>query len=145
MNDPRERIPATDEYLRELGRATYNFAYLEWGIVWLTESLEKGFLSKASKLTAGQIADGFIQASNRTDDDVPDKLDLVTLSKNFKELVEDRNRLMHGNPYTAEGGEQRLLYAGKHGRKEWTIDRMAEFSDGVSLASVEVSRLLHGG
>ena len=33
MTEQSERIPAAEDYLRALGRATYNFAYLEWGVI----------------------------------------------------------------------------------------------------------------
>jgi hypothetical protein len=45
-----ERIPADDRYLRDLGRATYNFAYLEWGVIWIGEKLDPGFLNKVTPL-----------------------------------------------------------------------------------------------
>ena len=115
-----ESIPANDQYLRELGRATYNFAYLEWAVVWLTETTEPGFLSEATTLTAGHIAKKFTNAVEKVPASDQDKIELADLARRFGELVEERNRLIHGNPYTAETGEQRLLYSGKHGGKDWT-------------------------
>jgi hypothetical protein len=111
----RESIPAQDQYLRELGRATYNFAYLEWGIVWLTETLQPNFLGAAQALTAGQIALRFIDAVERVPASEPDQRQLTELARKFSELVEDRNRLIHGNPITSSDGEQRLIYLGRHG------------------------------
>ena len=145
MNDQSERIPVGDLYLRALGRATYNFVYLEWGIVWLTETLEPGFLHTATTLTAGQIAGRFTSAIMRLPDSDPDKEALVHLATSFGTLVEDRNRLMHGTPFTAPGGEQRLMYDGKHGRKDWTIELIAEFSSVVAAASIRASELRHYG
>lgn len=145
MANQAERIPVDDQYLRSLGRATYNFAYLEWGIVWLTETIQFGFLTEVHKLTAGQIANRFSKAVGNLADEVPDKQALQSLSSSFTDLVEDRNRLMHGNPFTATGGEQRLLYDGKHGRKDWTIQSVDDFSEKTATASIEAGRLLHGG
>ena len=145
MADQAERIPVDDDYLRALGRAAYNFAYLEWGIVWLTEIIKFGFLSEVRQLTAGQIANRFSQAVSKLADDDANKLSLQLLASSFADLVEDRNRLMHGNPFTAEGGEQRLLYDGRHGRKDWTIRLIDEFSEQTATASIEAGRLLHGG
>ena len=145
MTHARERISVSDRYLRSLGRATYNFVYLEWGIVWLMETLDRGFLYQVPTLTAGQIAKQFLLKVGSLTDCETDKTDLVELASAFKNLTEDRNRLMHGNPFTADGGEQRLLYDGKHGRKEWTIELMDQFADEIALASIEASRLLHGG
>lgn len=145
MTDESERIPAEDRYLRALGRATYNFAYLEWGVVWLTETLEPGFLKKVRKLTAGQISEYFRHVVDRLPESDPDKPALSALSSSFSTLVEDRNRLMHGNPFTAPGGEQRLLYDGKHGRRDWTIELMRDFSSQTAVASSAAGKLLHNG
>lgn len=145
MANQAERVPADDEYLRALGRAAYNFAYLEWGIVWLTETIEFGFLKDVSLLTAGQIANRFDQAVGNLSDDDPNKPALMSLASAFISLVEERNRLMHGNPFAADGGEQRLKYDGRHGRKDWTIPLIQEFSEQTATASIEADRLLHGG
>lgn len=104
MADQSERIPVANAYLRALGRAVYNFTYLEWGIVWLTETMEPGFASKVGTLTAGQIANHFANAVKQMNGADPGKKDLENLVSIFKALVDDRNRLVHGNPFTAEGG-----------------------------------------
>ena len=145
MANQAERIPAEDRYLRGLGRATYNFAYLEWGIVWLTETIDVGFLSEVRKLTAGLIATRFSRAVDDLANQDPDKAALQLLASSFTDLVEDRNKLMHGNPFTAAEGEQRLLYEGRHGRKDWTIQLIDDFSEQTATASIEAGRLLHGG
>ena len=145
MADQSERIPVANAYLRALGRAVYNFTYLEWGIVWLTETIEPGFLRKVGTLTAGQIANHFANAEKQMNGADPGKKDLENLVSIFKALVDDRNRLFHGNPFTAEGGEQRLIYDGKHGQKDWTVDLMTTFSSQVAEASISAGSLLHGG
>ena len=38
MKDQAERNPVADNYLRAIGRAIDNFAYLEWSIIWLPVS-----------------------------------------------------------------------------------------------------------
>ena len=141
----RESIPADDQYLRALGRATYNFAYLEWGVVWLTETIEQGFLDTANSLTAGQIANRFMLAVQRVPESDVDHRELTDLARRFQELVEERNRLVHANPFTAENGAQRLLYVGKHGRKEWSEGLIQQFSDLAALLGAIAARLLHAG
>ncbi|MDE4099099.1 hypothetical protein [Phaeobacter gallaeciensis] len=145
MTPIRESIPASEQYLRNLGRATYNFAYLEWAIVWLAESLEPGFLNEAPTLTAGQIARRFTNAVERVPAAAPDQSRLVELATEFSKIVEERNRLIHGNPFTADNNEQRLLYSGKHGRKDWTLELIDQFSDAAATLSSAASRILHGG
>lgn len=145
MAPVRENVPAKDQYLRELGRATYNFAYVEWGIVWLVETLEPGFLRDAQTLTAGQIARRFLTAVERIPVTEPDMPELTELAGNFLGLVEERNRLIHGNPFTADNGQQWLYYSGKHGRKDWTEALIQQFSDDAATLGSDAGRLLHGG
>ena len=145
MTEQSERIPVAEDYLSALGRATYNFSYLEWGVIWLTETLQPGFLQIASTMTAGNIAEEFSNVVKQLDNTDPDKARLKILARSFSDLVPVRNSLMHGNPHTALSGEQRLLYNGKHGRKDWTIDSMKDFSLRTSTASIEVGELLHNG
>ncbi len=145
MTQQSEQIPVEDDYLRALGRATYNFAYLECGIVWLTETMQKDFLNQASTLTAGQIGKRFSSEVENLDDDAPDKVRLRSLACDFKQIVIDRNKLMHGNPHTAQTDEQRLWYDGKHGCMDWTIDAMTQFATRTATASIEAGNLLHSG
>jgi len=144
MTRSADRIPVEAAYLEALGRAVYNFAYLEWCVVWLCETLRPGFLRKASKLTAGQIKNEFLgmSADFRSDSDFED---LKYLSEIFADLVPDRDRLVHGNPFSAPSGEQRLGYRGRHGDADWSIDLIYEFADRTANASLRASRLLHGG
>jgi hypothetical protein len=145
MDDYTPRIPVEDEYLSALGRATYNFTYLEWGIVWLTETLDPGFLRRVRSLTAGQIAREFQKQVKLADPSVADKKRLSALASTFESLTGERNALLHGNPYTANGGEQRLLYNGKHGRRDWTIPGIVEAARSFEEAAIEAGQLLHGG
>ena len=143
MSREAERIPVSDDYIRALGRATYNFAYLEWGIIWLSETIERGFLTEVPSMTAGQIATHFSRLALKQEGD--DKERLIALACSFTTLVQDRNRLMHGNPYTAENGIQQLLYNGRHGQKRWSESDIMDFADKVASASIEAGQLLHGG
>ena len=145
MTKQSERIPAGEDYLYALGRATYNFAYLEWRIVWLTETLQPRFRHVASTMTAGRIAESFSGAVKKLDKTDPDRARLKVLACDFSNLVLKRNCLMHGNPYTASSGEQRLQYNGRHGRKDWTIDSMEDFSSRTADASIEAGELLNNG
>lgn len=143
MTEQSKRIPVAEDYLIALGRATYNFAYLEWDVICLTETLQPGFLYSASTLTAGEIAKKFSSAIGNLDKSDPDRTRFEKLARDFTELVNDRNSLMHGNPHTSVGGEQRLLYAGKHGNKDWTIGLMKDFSSRTATASIGAEELLH--
>lgn len=145
MTEDSERIPVGDDYLHALGRAIYNFAYLEWGIVWLTETIEPGFISDTPKLTASEIARRFSSAVEQLANSVQDKEQIRAVAASFAELIPDRNSMVHGDPYTAMGGEQRLLYDGRHGHKDWTIVEMRKFASSAAHVSQEANRLLHNG
>jgi hypothetical protein len=116
-------IPVAESYLSALGRATYNFAYLEWAIISLGQMLHQDFVSSVEEMTAGKMAqtfEDFVKALPSMD---PDRSRLKTLAKDFrKNLVDRRNKLMHGKPFTADNGEQRLRYSGKKGVQIWEHD-----------------------
>ena len=145
MSNDAERIPVEDEYLRALGRAAYNFAYLEWGIIWLAETIKPGSLRKLPKLTAGKIARRFKRAVEAVPESDPDKTPLLTLASRFEALAKDRDRLLHGTPHTASGGEQRLKYGGRHGVKDWTVDKIIDFAGEVATTALDSSKIFHGG
>ncbi len=49
---------------------------------------------------------------------------------------------MHGNPYTAEGGAQQLLY---DGRQEWRVQDILDAARDFDDAAIEAANLLHKG
>lgn len=140
---PRNQIPVENDYLLALGRAAYNFAYLEWGIIHLADQYTQGFLELSHTLTAGQISRQFGEIVIRMPDDFEQKTEVEEVATQFGSLVVNRNKLMHGNPFSADGGEQRLTYAGRHGPKDWTIEEINTFSDQTAELSIAVVRLIH--
>jgi hypothetical protein len=137
------RIPVEQSYLSALGRATYNFAYLEWGIVWIVEKLRPGYLNKVRGQTAGQIAREFENAAA----DIPDpqlNSRIATLASLFDALVSRRNQLVHGNPISATGGEQRLLYYGKSDNTfEWSEADILQAALDFEAAAIEANDIFH--
>jgi hypothetical protein len=137
------RIPVEQSYLSAVGRATYNFAYLEWGIVWIVEKLRPGYLNKVRGHTAGQIAREFEKAA---EDIVDPQLNsrIAALASSFSVLVTRRNQLMHGNPITAKGGEQRLLYYGRSGTTfEWSEADILQAALDFEAAAIQASEIFH--
>ena len=59
------RIPVEERYLSALGRATYNFAYLEWQIVWIINVLDPDYVNSVRGKTAGCIAKDFQRVVER--------------------------------------------------------------------------------
>jgi hypothetical protein len=138
------RIQVAKEYVIALGRATYNFAYLEWGIVWIGQALKPGFINEVSELTARSIGKEVAKIIAASSGHLLFQ-QLSTLSAKFPELVKRRNSLMHGNPYTAEGGAQQLLYDGQHGRQEWRVQDILDAARDFEDAAIEAANLLHKG
>jgi hypothetical protein len=145
MTPVRDRIPAEPEYLQALGRAAYNFTYLEWGIVWLGETLLDGFIGWCSKQTAQQIGERFAKLARAVPPDDDDREALICIAGKFLTLVLDRNRLLHAHPYTATDGEQRLGYRGKSEPKDWPKSEIEMFADDVSDLSSHVTSAFYGG
>lgn len=137
------RIPFDDEYVRELGEATYIFSYLEWGVVCSIDHLEPGYVN-TNKGTAGTIADKFVSvAASSTLLSASALSEVQAASARFKVLVVPRNMLVHGNPYTPASGNQQLLYNGKSGWKEWSIADIQSVASEFEELAIEVNRLFH--
>jgi hypothetical protein len=143
--DYQPRVPVADLYVSALGRATYNFTYLEWGIVWLAETMQPEFIGAVGSLTAGQIASKFEKFVDNLTDAESNYTRLKALAAEFIKLVGQRNKLMHSKPFTAEGGEQRLLYDGKSGRQDWSIEDIIGAARSFEVAAIEAGYLLHDG
>ena len=107
--------------------------------------MQPGFVATVGSLTAGQIAGRFEQFVSRFTSEDQDHPRLKALAASFIDLVGERNALMHGRPFTGQGGEQRLLYNGKSGRRDWTIEGIDEAARAFEGAAIEAGNLLHSG
>jgi len=147
MPDPF-RVPANDTYVALLGRAVYNFAYLEWAVIYTIETLAPGYLAEytgaarpmPSSVVANTLRERVI---GRTDlsSDLKDKL--AACADRFSRLVNDRNRLIHGHPYTAEGGNQQLSYQGRLPSTSWSIDEVEVIAREFDDAACEMNDVFH--
>jgi hypothetical protein len=134
------RIPADPEYLRAVGRAFYNFTYLEWVVVWTIVKLSSdGFESVPRGKAAHHIAKALITSIAKTTPALPDGLRrrLVKFHERYLDAIKRRNTLLHAHPYTADGGAQQLGGGGV----EWpvdTIDGVAKFFEDAALMGNEI-------
>ncbi len=135
-------------YVALLGRAVHNFAYLEWAVIYTIEILAPGYLNKyirATKpMTSGAVAQTFgKEVIGRTDlsPDLKDKL--RACSDRFSRLVDDRNRLIHGHPYTADGGNQQLSYQGRLPSTSWSISKVKTIAHEFDDAACEMNDVFH--
>ncbi len=147
MADPF-RVPADDAYVALLGRAVYNFAYLEWAVIYTIETLTPGYLNKytgtAKPITSGAVADTFgKEVLGRTNLSPDLKAKLVACADRFTRLVTDRNRLIHGHPYTAEDENQQLSYQGRLPSTSWSISEVEAIAHEFDDAACEMNDVFH--
>lgn len=137
------RIPADDIYLRSVGRAFYNFTYLEWVVVWTIVKLSAdGFGSVPRGETATVIAKALHRAIDTTTPplSVPLRKKLAKFHEMYVEAIRSRNRLLHAHPYTAPDGAQQLGGGGV----EWPVQAVDEAAQLFERAALEGNALFHG-
>lgn len=133
------RIPMAESYAILLGRAAYNFAYLEWCIFWTAERISAPFIAEAQERTSGRNATAFrgvITASNIAE---PLRSKLLGFADRFAEATKRRDALLHGHPFTATNGEQRLAYRGRHPDEEWTEARITETALEFEALAIDIN------
>lgn len=145
MTNYTPRIAVSEQYVTIFGQAAYNFTYLEAAMVWVGETLNKGFIERSYNQTSLQIANALGTVIENMDGKHPLKSRLAALAERFVELAYQRNRLLHARPYTATGGEQRLAYRGRQGQDEWPIEHIADAAFAFEKAAIEAGDLLHAG
>lgn len=133
------KIPADSAYLQILGRATYNFAYLEWQIVHLGEKISPGFLAQVTELTAGRMARKFEDAVEVYDEKPELSAPLKHVSDIFLRIVSQRNKLMHGNPGTVDN-RQRLIYPGPDGLI-WEVPLIEAFAFECEALAIDANAI----
>jgi len=95
-------------------------------------------------MTAGQIAAHFRTLVETSKAD-PDHQRLSVIAQRFGEVVRSRDDLLLARPYTAEGGEQRLSYRGRHGLGDWPIEAILGVAREFEELAIETNDLFHNG
>lgn len=142
------RIPVDEAYVALLGRAVYNFAYLEWAVIYTVETLLPGYLSKyteaARSMPSGAVANDFRERVIERTDLKPDLKDkLATCAGRFSRLVNDRNRLIHAHPYTVESGDQQLNYQGRLPSTSWSVEEVEAVAREFDDAACEMTAVFY--
>ena len=147
------RIPHDEEYVTALGRAVYGFAYYEWGVIYLIQRIEPGFVRRHidsnPPMTSGAVATHLRAAwdkyAKRTGHDESVALRIQQCVLSFDELRGERNRLIHAHPITDHDGSQILHYQSfraAHGQR-WPLVEIEYFAHAVSLASLAVGHVYY--
>ena len=138
------RIPADDDYCFILGRATYNFAYYEWIVIYTLEKLQPGYLSVYSTkgLTSGRVAADWNRSLRTTPPLQPElQSRLEACAATFDRLYPERNKLMHAHPYTAEEGIQQLGYWARQQATQWPMQEVQAIANSFDAAAIELNAL----
>ncbi len=109
------RIAARDDYLTALGRAVFNFGYLQWVVETTTGLLAPGYMD-AQPAAPAAVADITVRFSRAVRHcrflDAADQQALEAQVDRFKALVGRRNDLIRGHPLTEESGAQEIQFGG---------------------------------
>lgn len=127
------RVPIDEDYVTLVGAAVYLFAYYEWCLVWVVDSLRSGFVGEYSRakkpITSGSFHTMFLKVVDdpTTDFTSVSKEELVECAENFDRLIQFRNALIHAHPCTdAEG--QILAYQSSTSKvisdKHWPVSEL---------------------
>lgn len=142
--DYQPRISADPDYLMALGRAAYNFAYLEWVVIWTIVKLsEDGFESVPKREPSRRISNALVKTISGTSPPLDTGLHrrLVRFEERFRGAIDVRNRLIHAHPYTASDGSQQLGGGGGFERPIEDVIGAAKLFEGVAI---EGNDIFHG-
>jgi hypothetical protein len=140
VKDDRKREPVKADYVHALGLAAYGFASCEWQVVWCCEKIRPGSLNKivGDELTAGKIAKVFVDLT-RNMPKSRQREELSRAAQTFIDLVETRNKILHGKPCTGPTGDARLS-----AKKILEISDLEDAADSFTACGIELNRLFYG-
>jgi hypothetical protein len=143
------------DYVQALGRAIYNFSVLEHAVIRVVRTLSQGYglnlptpgkrgARRARPKTAGQIACDFIKELKGAP---PNLVPLMQpIASEFRQLVNERNALLHAYPFELPDGSMGLLKADHREFALWPKEQIlklaAEFHRAAETALDLIAR--HG-
>jgi len=147
------RVPVDEAYVAFVGRATYVFAYYEWGIIYIIEQLTPGFLIEYARggkpMTSGTVLKRLKSGVDSHASDVGGVTveDLRALQNEFGALISRRNALIHAHPPTDEDGSQILIHQKSNPialpDMKWPMDTVRQLITDFDAAAVRASPVLH--
>jgi hypothetical protein len=130
------RVPVDPEYVDAVGRAFYNFDYMEWIVIWTVVKLSPdGFQNVPDGTSSTRIADTFERTIDTTLPPLSDELrkSLTGFAENYRKAISSRDSLILAHPFTAAGGMQELGGLGR----TWDLallTEIAKFSEDVAIS-----------
>ena len=139
MQNQRLRSPVKADYVHAIGLAAYTFATCEWQVVWCSERIRPGSLSKlvGDERTAGKIAKFFLDLT-RNMPKSKEREELHAAAEEFVRLVDIRNAILHGKPCTGPSGEARLSAGAV-----LEIQYLESAADAFTACGIELNRLFY--
>ena len=134
---PHPDADITTAYAEAIGRATFNFACMEWNAIWCCEAMSDGFMRNLGHRTAGQVGEDFEDLARA----IPEqhlRNAVVGAADQFRHLVHVRNALQHGKPGRGPDGHGALVHDGR----PWTLAMVLNAAHEFGACSRRLERLL---
>jgi hypothetical protein len=132
----QSRIPVEPSYVQRVGQAFYNFAYLEWIVIWTIVKLApNGFGSISDREPSSKLADTLTGLIGTTSPPLPAGLrdELAQFDQSYRDAISSRDELLCSHPFTAEGGVQELGGSG-HVWPPEAVDEAAKRFEDAAIA-----------
>lgn len=141
----RARIPTEPGYAELLGQAIYNFAYMEWNIIWIIERLCPGYLATQPQLhPSGKIAGAFDRAIEQAKGLSADlERQLEGIAARFRKCKDRRNQLLHAHPHTSTSGKQLLLRSKASSKISWDSPLIIDAARDFEALAIDAAKLFH--
>ena len=146
----KTRVPFDKDYVKLVGTAVYLFSYYEWGIIYIIERLEPGFVAEYCRkktMSSGEVLRRLKGALQNAGGHTTDKAALECCTQEFANLIKKRNALIHAHPITDIDGAQILNYQANQSKSiadmKWTTDEIKRFIKEIDEAACRTSKLLH--
>ena len=149
MNTEKTRVPFEESYVCLLGQAVYLFAYYEWQIICIINSLSQGFVreySRGKPLTSRAVHKRFV--AELAKGNAPSGASLASLEAcrdTFHNLIPRRNALVHAHPITDKVEGQIVAFQAGPVKPirdlKWDRDHLQAFIQDVDEAACEAGAL----
>ncbi len=145
------RVPVDDDYVAQVGKAVYLFAYYEWTIICIINQIMPGFVHEYCRgknpLTSSMVLRKFKQSMSKfpKDAEQPTSGELEMYSCRFKTLIDKRNALLHAHP--AMYNDNQILSYQTHPTRplpdfNWEEKKIQNFIKEIDDAAVDVGKYL---
>ncbi len=131
------RIPVDQSYVQAIGQVMYNFATVEWNIVYLGSLIAPSFVSRESGADFDIVVREFGLLS-----ETGKHPEYAYIAVRFAEMAKRRQDLLKSIPFTASGGAQEL--GGAQGPDDqWTEEKVQALAKDLEDLDIEANDLYY--